>query len=77
MIDQFFIFDKTIAVRIGDAAFWGYFPVSLRSITGNNFWEMSAIFGNASLSTDAKRGLIGAYRLLGRCGTKHCTTGDI
>ncbi len=34
MIDQDFLFDKKIAIGQLGAAFWGYGPVSLRSITG-------------------------------------------
>jgi hypothetical protein len=39
MIDQVFFFDKKIAIGQSGAAFWGYGPGTLRSITGTFFGE--------------------------------------
>jgi hypothetical protein len=37
IIDKVFFFDNKIAIGQPDAAFWGYDPVSLRSITAKIF----------------------------------------
>jgi len=40
MIDEVFVFDKKIAIGQPSAAFWGYAPVSPRSITGTFVGEV-------------------------------------
>lgn len=49
MIDQISTFDKKITVRICGAAFWGYYLISPRSITGIDFLYAMATYKEKGL----------------------------